>query len=33
VDEFVFGFGMDIDGMWRNLKDIHALRNPATIGY
>ena len=32
-DEFVFGFGMDIDGMWRNLKDIHALRNPTSINY
>ncbi|MBA4740739.1 MAG: hypoxanthine-guanine phosphoribosyltransferase [Burkholderiales bacterium] len=32
-DEFVFGFGMDIDGMWRNLKDIHALTNPASIKY
>lgn len=32
-DEFVFGFGMDIDGMWRNLKDIHALSNPTSIKY
>ena len=32
-DEFVFGFGMDIDGMWRNLKDIHALRNPTSVNY
>jgi len=32
-DEFVFGFGMDINGMWRNLKDIHALRNPTSINY
>jgi len=27
-DEFVFGFGMDIDGYWRNLDSIYAITNP-----
>ena len=26
-------FGKDEKTYWNNLKDIHALRNPATIGY
>lgn len=26
-DRFVFGFGMDIHGMWRNLPEIYALPN------
>lgn len=25
-DRYVFGFGMDVHGLWRNLPDIHALR-------
>lgn len=29
-DCYVFGCGMDVDGMWRNLPSIHALRPPAT---
>jgi len=32
-DEFVFGFGMDINGLWRNLKDIYAIKNPAMLDY
>ena len=32
-DEFVFGFGMDINGLWRNLKDIYAIKNPSFIHY
>ncbi len=28
-DEFIFGFGMDIDGYWRNLDSIYAITNPA----
>lgn len=26
-DRFVFGYGMDIEGAWRNLPAIYALRN------
>jgi hypoxanthine phosphoribosyltransferase len=26
-DRFVFGFGMDVRGAWRNLPSIHALRD------
>jgi len=26
-DRFVFGFGMDIDGAWRNLPAVYALKN------
>lgn len=25
-DRYVFGFGMDVRGAWRNLPDIHALK-------
>jgi len=25
-DRFVFGFGMDVDGAWRNLPAVYALR-------
>jgi len=32
-DEFVFGFGMDVNGLWRNLKDIYAIKNPSLIDY
>ena len=32
-DEFVFGFGMDVNGLWRNLKDIYAIKNPSFIDY
>jgi hypoxanthine phosphoribosyltransferase len=28
-DRFVFGFGMDVHGAWRNLPAIYALRNEA----
>lgn len=28
-NRYVFGCGMDIDGMWRNLPAIHALKQPA----
>jgi len=27
-DRFVFGFGMDVDGAWRNLPAIYAAREP-----
>lgn len=27
-DRFVFGYGMDIEGAWRNLPAIYAVRNP-----
>lgn len=30
-NDFLFGFGMDVDGLWRNLKDIYSLKNPASI--
>jgi|ERR1700674_312379 hypoxanthine phosphoribosyltransferase len=26
-DRFVFGFGMDVSGAWRNLPSIHAIRD------
>ncbi|MND02103.1 Hypoxanthine-guanine phosphoribosyltransferase [compost metagenome] len=26
-DRFVFGFGMDVAGAWRNLPSIHALKD------
>jgi hypoxanthine phosphoribosyltransferase len=26
-DRYVFGFGMDVEGMWRNLPAIYALRD------
>ena len=26
-DRFVFGYGMDIDGAWRNLPAVYALKN------
>jgi hypoxanthine phosphoribosyltransferase len=29
-DRFVFGFGMDIAGAWRNLQSIRALAETAT---
>ena len=29
-DRFVFGFGMDVAGAWRNLPSIRALRHEAT---
>ncbi len=32
-DVFVFGFGMDVGGMWRNLADIYELKNPTTLSY
>lgn len=32
-DAFVFGFGMDVGGMWRNLRDIYALINPTSLAY
>ena len=28
-DRFVFGFGMDIHGAWRNLPAIYAVREKA----
>lgn len=28
-DRYVFGFGMDVRGAWRNLPGIYALREPA----
>ena len=28
-DRFVFGFGMDVDGAWRNLPAIHAMKDEA----
>lgn len=28
-DRFVFGFGMDIEGAWRNLPAIYAVKKPA----
>jgi len=28
-DRFVFGFGMDAKGFWRNLPEIRAMREPA----
>lgn len=27
-DRFVFGYGMDIEGAWRNLPAIYAVKNP-----
>ena len=27
-DRFVFGFGMDVQGAWRNLPEIYAVREP-----
>lgn len=27
-DRYVFGFGMDVSGVWRNLPSIRALRQP-----
>ncbi len=29
-DRFVFGFGMDVAGVWRNLPSIRALKNAPT---
>lgn len=29
-DRFVFGFGMDLAGAWRNLPAIHALKEAAS---
>jgi hypoxanthine phosphoribosyltransferase len=26
-DRFVFGFGMDVSGAWRNLASIYAIKN------
>jgi hypoxanthine phosphoribosyltransferase len=26
-DRFVFGYGMDIEGAWRNLPAIYAVKN------
>ena len=28
-DRFVFGFGMDVDGAWRHLPAIYAMKDPA----
>lgn len=28
-DRFVFGYGMDVDGAWRNLPAIHAMKDEA----
>jgi len=25
-DRYVFGFGMDVQGLWRNLPAVYALR-------
>lgn len=27
-DRFVFGFGMDVQGAWRNLPEVYAVREP-----
>ena len=27
-DRYVFGFGMDVNGLWRNLPAIYALKKP-----
>jgi hypoxanthine phosphoribosyltransferase len=31
-DRFVFGYGMDIGGAWRNLPAIYAVRNELVAG-
>jgi len=28
-DRFVFGFGMDVDGAWRHLPAVYAMKDPA----
>lgn len=30
-DRFVFGFGMDVQGAWRNLPAVYAVRDPRSI--
>ena len=30
-DRFVFGFGMDVQGAWRNLPAVYAVRDPRSL--
>ncbi|MEY4592104.1 MAG: hypothetical protein RIR18_999 [Pseudomonadota bacterium] len=30
-DRFVFGFGMDVQGAWRNLPAVYAVRDPRSV--
>ena len=30
-DRFVYGFGMDVQGAWRNLQAIYAVRDPRSL--